>query len=58
MVVEQVPVHHVRELALEAALAQPAHRCKEGLTKAEVMRCLKRDVARESFYYLVPLKAA
>ena len=33
-------------------------RCKEGLTKAEVMRCLKRYVAREVFYYLVPLKAA
>ena len=33
-------------------------RCKEGLTKAEAMRCLKRYVAREVFYYLVPLKAA
>jgi transposase len=32
-------------------------RCKEGLTKAEAMRCLKRYVAREVFYYLVPLKA-
>ncbi len=33
-------------------------RCKEGLTKTEAMRCLKRYVAREVFYYLVPLKAA
>ncbi len=32
-------------------------RCKEGLTKTEAMRCLKRYVAREVFYYLVPLKA-
>jgi transposase len=32
-------------------------RCKDGLTKAEAMRCLKRYVAREVFYYLVPLKA-
>ena len=31
-------------------------RCKDGLTKAEAMRCLKRYVAREVFYYLVPLK--
>ncbi len=27
-------------------------RCKEGLTKIEAMRCLKRYVAREIFYYL------
>ena len=27
-------------------------RCKEGLTKTEAMRCLKRYVAREVFYYL------
>ena len=33
-------------------------RCKEGLTKTEAMRCLKRYVAREVFYYLVPLQAA
>jgi transposase len=33
-------------------------RCKEGLTKTEAMRCLKRYVAREVFYYLVPLEAA
>ncbi len=33
-------------------------RCKEGLTKTETMRCLKRYVAREVFYYLVPLQAA
>ena len=33
-------------------------RCKEGLTKTEAMRCLKRYVAREVFYYLVPLPAA
>jgi len=32
-------------------------RCKEGLTKTEAMRCLKRYVAREVFYYLVPLQA-
>ncbi len=32
-------------------------RCKDGLTKAEAMRCLKRYVAREVFYYVVPLKA-
>ena len=32
-------------------------RCKEGLTQTEAMRCLKRYVAREVFYYLVPLKA-
>ena len=31
-------------------------RCKEGLTKSEAMRCLKRYVAREVFYYLVPLQ--
>ncbi len=31
-------------------------RCKEGLTKLEAIRCLKRYVAREVFYYLVPLK--
>ncbi len=33
-------------------------RCKEVLTKSEAMRCLKRYVAREVFYYLVPLEAA
>lgn len=33
-------------------------RCKEGLTKTEAMRCLKRYVAREIYYYLVPLQAA
>ncbi|MDQ6947831.1 MAG: IS110 family transposase, partial [Actinomycetota bacterium] len=33
-------------------------RCKEGLTKTEAMRCLKRYVAREVFYYLVPLQVA
>jgi transposase len=33
-------------------------RSKEGLTKTEAMRCLKRYVAREVFYYLVPLQAA
>ncbi|MEA2900805.1 MAG: transposase [Actinomycetota bacterium] len=33
-------------------------RCKEGLTKPEAIRCLKRYVAREVFYYLVPLQAA
>jgi transposase len=27
-------------------------RCKDGLTKPEAMRCLKRYVAREVFYYL------
>src|SRR5205085_6943301 len=27
-------------------------RCKEGLTKTEAIRCLKRYVAREVFYYL------
>jgi len=27
-------------------------RCKDGLTKTEAMRCLKRYVAREVFYYL------
>ena len=32
-------------------------RCKEGLTEAEAMRCLKRYVARDVFYYLVRLKA-
>ena len=30
-------------------------RCKEGLTKTEAIRCLKRYVAREVFYYLQPL---
>ena len=30
-------------------------RCKEGLTKKEAVRCLKRYVAREVFYYLQPL---
>jgi transposase len=30
-------------------------RCKDGLTKAEAIRCLKRYVAREVFYYLQPL---
>ena len=30
-------------------------RCKEGLTKREAVRCLKRYVAREVFYYLQPL---
>ncbi len=30
-------------------------RCKEGLTKSEALRCLKRYVAREVFYYLQPL---
>jgi hypothetical protein len=33
-------------------------RTKEGLSKREAMRCLKRYVAREVFYYLVPLQAA
>jgi len=33
-------------------------RCKEGLTKTEAMRCLKRYVAREVFYDLVPLQVA
>ena len=27
-------------------------RCKEGLTKAEAMRCLKRYVARETYRHL------
>ncbi len=27
-------------------------RCKDGLSKLEAMRCLKRYVAREVFYYL------
>jgi transposase len=30
-------------------------RCKDGLTKTEAIRCLKRYVAREVFYYLQPL---
>ncbi|MFP5319075.1 MAG: IS110 family transposase [Acidimicrobiia bacterium] len=30
-------------------------RCKDGLTKKEAIRCLKRYVAREVFYYLRPL---
>ena len=30
-------------------------RCKEGLTKTEAVRCLKRYVAREVFYFLQPL---
>jgi transposase len=30
-------------------------RCKQGLTKVEAIRCLKRYVAREVFYYLQPL---
>jgi transposase len=30
-------------------------RCKDGLTKAEALRCLKRYVAREVFYFLRPL---
>lgn len=30
-------------------------RCKKGLTKTEAIRCLKRYVAREVFYYLQPL---
>ncbi len=30
-------------------------RCKDGLTKAEAMRCLKRYVAREVFHLLKPL---
>jgi len=33
-------------------------RCKEGLTKTEAIRCLKRYVAGEVFHYLDPLKAA
>jgi len=32
-------------------------RCKEGLTKTEAMRCLKRYIAREVFYYLVPRRS-
>ena len=31
---------------------------KEGLSKREAMRCLKRYVARELFYLLPPAKAA
>lgn len=30
-------------------------RCKDGLTKVEAIRCLKRYVAREVFYYIQPL---
>jgi hypothetical protein len=33
-------------------------RMKEGLSKREVMRCLKRYVARELFYLLPPAQAA
>jgi len=30
-------------------------RCKEGLTKSEALRCVKRYIAREVFYFLKPL---
>ena len=41
----------------EPTKAYMARRRSEGLSKKETIRCLKRYVAREVFYYLVPLKA-
>lgn len=38
----------------EGSLAYVARRTAEGLSKREIMRCLKRHVAREVYRYLKP----